>query len=59
VLSFGAADNLTDLMARAEIGLNDRLIGFVGYRWFRFDQINRDRRTLQQELFAGVQWRLR
>jgi hypothetical protein len=59
VLSFGSADNLTDFMARGEIRLSERLLGFAGYRWFRFDQTLRDRRTLQNEMFAGVQWQLK
>jgi len=59
VLSFGSADNLSDFMARAEMRLTQRLIGFGGFRWFHFDQPDRDRRTLQNEVFAGVQWRLK
>jgi hypothetical protein len=58
ILTFGSADNLTDMMARGEIRLSDRLIGFAGYRWFRLDLTMRERNTLQNELFAGLNWRL-
>jgi hypothetical protein len=59
ILTFGSADNLTDFMARAEIRLNDKLIGFAGYRWFELDLLDRAERELQNELFAGVRWQLR
>jgi hypothetical protein len=59
VLTFGAADNLTDFMARAEIRLNEQLVGFAGYRWFELDLLDRDERRLQNEVFAGVRWQLR
>lgn len=59
VLTFGEADNLTDFMARAEIRLNDQLVGFAGYRWFELDLIDRGERRLQNEIFAGVKWWLR
>jgi len=57
-LTFGSADNLTDFMARAEMRLSDRVIGFAGYRWFRLDLTNADRKTLQNEFFAGIHWEL-
>jgi hypothetical protein len=59
VLTFGSADNLTDFMARAEAQLTDRLLGFAGYRWFELDQLDRQDRKLQNEIFAGVRWQLR
>lgn len=58
ILTFGQADNLTDFMARAQMRIADRLIGFAGYRWFRLDLTMRDRKTLQNELFAGIQYQL-
>lgn len=63
VLTFGAADSLTDLMARAELRLADQLTGFAGMRWFEFDLIEGDlisrddEQTLQEEVFVGVGWR--
>jgi hypothetical protein len=59
ILTFGSADNLTDFMARAEMRLSDRVIGFAGYRWFRLDLTNADRKTLQNEIFAGIHWELK
>lgn len=59
VLTFGSADNLTDFMARAEMRLTDRLLGFAGYRWFELDLFGQPDRKLQNELFAGVRWQLR
>jgi hypothetical protein len=58
VLTFGQADNLTDLMARAEMRFADRVTGFVGYRWFELDLLDRQTQKLQNELFAGINWRL-
>jgi YfaZ precursor len=58
ILTFGSADNLTDLSARAELRLTPQLTGFAGMRWFEFDLTEGDgERTLQEELFAGVGWR--
>ena len=57
ILTFGSADNLTDLSARAEIRLQPRLTVYAGMRWFEFDLIESgDERTLQEEVFAGVGW---
>jgi hypothetical protein len=58
ILTFGSADNLTDFSVRAEMGVADRLIGFVGYRWFTLDLLMTEDRDLQNEIFAGVNWRL-
>ena len=58
IVTFGAADNLLDLMARAEIGLGAQLTGFAGMRWFEFDLTEGEgERTLQEEVFVGVRWR--
>lgn len=59
VLTFGSADNLKDFMARAEIRLNENLMGFAGYRWFELDLLERQTRDLQNEVFVGVRWVLR
>jgi hypothetical protein len=54
ILTFGAADNLTDLSARVEIGLAPRVIAFGGMRWFEFDLTEGEgQRTLQEEVFVG------
>jgi hypothetical protein len=57
ILTFGSANNLTDLSARLEIRLQPRLTVFGGMRWFEFDLTEGGKRTLQEELFAGVGWR--
>ena len=58
ILTFGSANNLTDLSARLEIGLQERLVVFVGMRWFEFDLTEgQATQTLQEELFAGANWR--
>jgi hypothetical protein len=62
ITTFGSANNLTDLMARAEIRVSKNFVGFAGYRWFRLDLTEPDitasnRLTLQNEVFAGLQWR--
>ena len=58
ILTFGAADNLTDLSARAEIGLGDRAIAFGGMRWFEFDLTEGSgERTLMEEIFVGFGYR--
>ena len=57
ILTFGSANNLTDLSARLELRLQPKLTVFGGMRWFEFDLTERGQRTLQEELFAGVGWR--
>lgn len=57
ILTFGSADSLTDLSARAEVRIAPRLTGFAGMRWFEFDLAEGGgERTLQEELFAGFGW---
>ena len=58
ILTFGSANNLTDLSARAEFRVQDRMTIFGGMRWFEFELTEGDEeRTLQEELFAGFAWR--
>ncbi|HSC06752.1 MAG TPA: YfaZ family outer membrane protein [Steroidobacteraceae bacterium] len=58
ILTFGSADNLTDLGARVEISATPRLLVFGGMRWFEFDLTDGSgERTLQEELFVGAGWR--
>lgn len=58
ILTFGSADNLTDLSARLELGVAPRVIAFGGMRWFEFDLVeNAGERTLQEELFVGFGYR--
>jgi hypothetical protein len=58
ILTFGSADNLTDLSARVELNVAPRLTAFGGMRWFEFDLTEgAGKRTLQEELFVGVGYR--
>ena len=58
ILTFGSADAITDLGARAEIRLAGQLTAFGGMRWFEFDLTDGSgERTLQEEVFVGVGWR--
>ena len=58
VLTFGSADSLTDLSARAELQVAPQVLAFGGMRWFEFDLIEGGgERTLQEELFVGIGYR--
>ncbi|MGH8239183.1 MAG: YfaZ family outer membrane protein [Steroidobacteraceae bacterium] len=58
ILTFGSADNLTDLSARVEVNVAPRLAAFGGMRWFEFDLTEgAGERTLQEEVFVGVGYR--
>lgn len=58
ILTFGSADNLTDLSARAEINVSRDLLAFAGMRWFELDLVEgRGESTLMEEVFVGVGWR--
>ncbi len=58
ILTFGSADNLTDLSARAELELGPKVIVFGGMRWFEFDLTEGEgERTLQEEVFVGFGYR--
>ena len=58
ILAFGSADNLTDLSARAEMQVSERVMAFAGMRWFEFDLVDGGgERTLQEEVFVGLGYR--
>lgn len=58
ILTFGSADNLTDLSARVELGVASEVMVFGGMRWFEFELIeDGGERTLQEELFVGFGYR--
>ncbi|HKS57756.1 MAG TPA: YfaZ family outer membrane protein [Steroidobacteraceae bacterium] len=58
ILTFGSADNLTDLSARVEMQVAPDLLAFGGVRWFEFDLTEGGGTTkLQDELFFGVGYR--
>lgn len=55
ILTFGSADNLTDLSARVELGLGSQVTAFGGMRWFEFDLAEGGgEQTLQEEVFVGI-----
>jgi hypothetical protein len=57
ILTFGSADALTDLSARAEIRVTRELLAFAGMRWFEFDLAEGGgESTLMEEVFAGIGW---
>lgn len=58
ILTFGSADNLTDLGARLELALAEQVTVFGGMRWFEFDLTDGlGERTLQEEVFVGLGYR--
>jgi YfaZ precursor len=58
ILTFGTADSLTDLSARAEIRVSRDLLAFAGMRWFEFDLAEGEgESTLMEEVFVGMGWR--
>lgn len=59
VLTFGSAHNLYDFTAGGEIQFTPRLTGLAGYRWIKFTTVGEPDVRVQNELFAGLRWRLR
>lgn len=58
ILTFGTADNLTDLSARVELAAADRITAFGGMRWFEFDLTEGGgEQTLMEEVFVGIGYR--
>lgn len=55
ILTFGAADNLWDLVARVELPLADRITGFGGYRLFEIDALEGER-ELEESLHLGLRY---
>lgn len=58
VLTFGSADNLYDFSAGGEIGFTPRLSGLAGYRWLKFTTVGEPNVRVDNELFAGLSWKL-
>ena len=57
IVTFGSADNLTDLGARVEIRATPKVVVFAGMRWFEFDLTEGEgTRKLQDEAFVGAGW---
>jgi hypothetical protein len=58
VLTFGSAHNLYDFSAGGELQFTPRLAGLAGYRWLKFTTVGEPDVRVQNELFAGLRWRL-
>lgn len=58
VLTFGSAHNLYDFTAGAEVQFTRRLTGLAGYRWLKFTTVGEPDVRVQNEVFAGLRWRL-
>jgi hypothetical protein len=58
VLTFGSAHNLYDFTAGVELRFASRLTGMAGYRWMKFTLVNQPDIKVQNEVFAGLRWRL-
>ena len=56
ILTFGSADNMYDLVARAEIPLTDRVVGFGGYRLFEVDLLE-GKTELEESIHLGLRYR--
>lgn len=59
VLTFGSAHNLYDFTAGAEVQFTPRLAGRAGYRWLKFTTVGEPDVRVDNEVFAGLRWRLR
>jgi hypothetical protein len=58
VLTFGNANNVYDFMAGVEMRFTSRVTGLAGYRWLKFTLINEPNDRVQNQIFAGLRWRL-
>ena len=58
VLTFGSAHNLYDFTAGGEVQLTERLVVMAGYRWLKFTTVGEPDVRVQNELFAGMRWKL-
>jgi len=58
VLTFGDAHNLYDFTAGGEVQFTPRLAGLAGYRWLKFTLVGEPDDRVQNEVFAGLRWRL-
>jgi hypothetical protein len=58
VLTFGSAHNLYDFTAGAQVQFTPRLGGLAGYRWLKVTTVGEPDVRIQNEVFAGLRWRL-
>lgn len=58
ILTFGVADNVYDFAAGGDVRVTDRLTVLAGYRWLKITLDGQPDDKLQNEVFAGLRWRL-
>lgn len=56
ILTFGSADNIWDVIARAEIPLTERVTGFGGFRLFEIDLLE-GKTELEESMHLGLHYR--
>ncbi|HLU05170.1 MAG TPA: hypothetical protein VKZ91_01330 [Woeseiaceae bacterium] len=56
ILTFGSADNVWDIVGRAEIPITDRVTGFGGFRLFEIDLLQ-GTKELEETIHLGLRYR--
>jgi hypothetical protein len=56
ILTFGSADNVWDVIGRAEIPITDRVTGFGGFRLFEIDLVQ-GKTELEESVHLGLRYR--
>jgi hypothetical protein len=56
ILTFGSADNVWDVVARAEVPVTNRVTGFAGYRLFEIDLVQ-GKTELEESVHLGLRYR--
>jgi hypothetical protein len=56
ILTFGAADNVWDVIARAEVPITNRVTGFGGFRLFEIDLVD-GKTELEESMHFGLRYR--
>lgn len=56
ILTFGSADNVWDVVGRAEIPITDRVTGFGGFRLFEIDLLE-GKKELEETVHLGLRYR--
>lgn len=56
ILTFGAADNVWDVIGRAEIPITDRVTGFGGFRLFEINLVE-GKTELEESIHFGLRYR--
>lgn len=56
ILTFGSADNVWDVIGRAEVPITDRVTGFGGFRLFEIDLVQ-GKTELEESVHLGLRYR--